>query len=108
MINFETFLLGLLISSTLTGLATEAVKKILTEHNVTYRANTLAGLVALVLSAAIGTSYIILTNSAFTSQMIVYLVAMVVMSWLCAMLGYDKVVQSISQFKIDGGSDLNE
>ena len=108
MINFETFMLGLLIISTLTGLVTEAVKKILTEHDVTYRANTLAGLVSLVLSAAIGASYIILTNSAFTSQVIVCLLGMVFMSWLCAMIGYDKVVQAISQFKIDGRNDNNE
>ena len=101
MINFETFLLGLLITSTLTGLVTEAVKKIMTEHNVTYRANTLAGLVALVLSSAVGASYIILTNLAFTSVTIIYLVAMVFMSWLCAMVGYDKVIQAISQFKMD-------
>jgi cytochrome bd-type quinol oxidase subunit 2 len=108
MINFEIFLLGLLITSTITGLVTEAIKKILTEHNVTYRANTLAGLVSLVLSSAIGASYIILTNSAFTSQTIVQLVAMVFMSWLCSMVGYDKVVQAISQFKMDGKDDVHE
>lgn len=100
-IGFETFLLGLLIISTLTGLVTEAVKKILTENNVNYRANTLAGLTSLVLSAAVGVGYIILNNLQFTSQSIVYLVLMVFMSWLCSMVGYDKVVQAISQFKMD-------
>jgi len=108
MINFEIFLLGLLITSTLTGLVTEAVKKILTEHNASYKANTLAGLVALVLSAAVGASYIILTNLVFTSQIVIYLIALVFMSWLCAMVGYDKVVQAISQFKMDGKDDKNE
>ena len=77
MINFEIFLLGLLITSTFTGLVTEAVKKILTEHNASYKANTLAGLVAFVLSAAFGASYIILTNLAFTSQIVIYLIALV-------------------------------
>ena len=38
MISFQTFLLGLLICSTLTGLATEAVKTVLAEHNKTYYA----------------------------------------------------------------------
>lgn len=108
MINFETFLLGLLVTSTLTGLVTEAVKKILTEHNVTYRANTLAGLVALVLSAAVGASYIILTNLAFTSHLIVCLIGLVFMSWLCAMVGYDKVIQAVSQFKMDKRDDDHE
>lgn len=99
MVNFEIFLFGLLITSTLTGLVTEAVKKVLTEHNRDYRANTLAGIVALILSAAIGVAYVVLTGTVFTSQIVVCLIAHVVMSWLCAMVGYDKVIQTISQFK---------
>ena len=99
MINFEVFLFGLLMTSALTGLVTEAVKKILAEHNIAYRANTLAGIVSLLLSAAIGAAYVVLTGTTFTSQIVVYLIAHVFMSWLCAMVGYDKVIQTISQFK---------
>jgi hypothetical protein len=105
MITFETFMLGLLIISTLTGLVTEAVKKIMTEHNVTYRANTLAGLVAFILSIVIGVCYTIVTGAGFTSQTIVCIVAHVFMSWLCAMIGYDKVIQAISQFNTTGKED---
>lgn len=43
MVNIETFMLGLLVVSTLTGLVTEAIKKILSERGITYYANTLAG-----------------------------------------------------------------
>lgn len=99
MINVEVLMLGLLITSTLTGLVTEAVKNVLVEHNVTYRANTLAGLISLIMSAAVGVAYVVLTGTAFTSQIIVCLVGLVFMSWLCAMVGYDKVIQAISQFK---------
>lgn len=106
MVTLEIFMLGLLITSVLTGLATEAVKKLLTEHNVTYRANTLAGLVSFVLSAAIGAGYIIMTGAGFDSQIIVCLIAQVFMSWLCAMVGYDKVVQAISQFKTNRKDDV--
>lgn len=102
MIRMEIFLLGLLVTSTLTSLVTEAIKKILTEHNVEYRANTLAGIVAVVLSGAIGTGYIILTNTGFTAQAIVCLVAQAFLAWLCAMVGYDKVIQAINQFKTPG------
>ena len=98
MVNFEIFLLGMLITSTLTSLVTEAVKKILTEYNKTFPSNTLVGVVSLILSAAIGTGYIILTNTVFTASVAVYLVVLVFASWLCAMVGYDKVVQAISQF----------
>ena len=99
MISFEIFMIGLLIISTITGLATEAVKSVLAEHNKSYRANTLAGLVALAVSVAIGLGYIFIAEIPFSAQIIVCLIAEVFMSWLCAMLGYDKVVQAISQFK---------
>lgn len=97
--NFQTFLLGLLIVSTLTSLTTEGVKTILAERNKKYYANTLAGIVSLGISVAVGIGYAVLTNTAFSAQFIVYLIALVFMSWLCAMVGYDKVVQAISQFK---------
>lgn len=108
MVNFETFLLGALIISTVTGLVTEAVKKILTEHKVTYHANTLAGLIATILSAAMGVGYIMLSGVGFTSQTIIYLIVLVFISWLCSMVGYDKVIQAIKQFKMDGKDDKNE
>ena len=95
-------MLGLLITSTLTSLATEAVKKVLAEYNKPYRANTLVGILALLLSVAIGSGYIILNDLEFTSAVVIYLVAQVFMSWLCAMVGYDKVIQAISQFKTNG------
>lgn len=105
MITLELFLLGLLVTSVLTGLVTEAVKSVLSEHNVSYRANTLAGIVALVLSAAIGAGYIILDGIPFNAQLVVCLIAQMFMSWLCAMVGYDKVIQAISQFKTVKGAD---
>lgn len=92
MVNFEVFLLGLMIVSTLTSLVTEAVKKILTEYNISYRANTLAGIVSAVLSASIGTGYTLIVGNSFTAQTIVCIVALVFLSWLCAMVGYDKVI----------------
>lgn len=108
MITFEIFLLGLLVTSTLTALVTEAVKKALTENNVTYRANTLAGIVAIILSAAICAGYIVIAGVGFTAQIVVLLIAQIFASWLCAMVGYDKVVQAISQFKTTNGGDNNE
>ena len=97
MISLEVFLMGLMCVSTLTGLCTEAIKKMLDEHNVTYYANTLAAIVSITLSIIIGFGYMILSNTAFSAQFVVCVVALMIMSWLCAMVGYDKV---IGQFKI--------
>lgn len=101
MISFETFLIGLLIVSTLTSLVTEAIKKILTEHGKTYHANTLAGIVAVILSIAIGIGYGIVMSIAFTAQSVVCIIALMFMSWLCAMVGYDKVIATFKSTKKD-------
>ena len=92
MITIDIFLVGLMVVSTFTGLVTEAIKKIVAERNVEYRPNTIAGVVAAVLSAAIGSGYVVMTNLAFTKQIVVCIVALMFMSWLCAMVGYDKVI----------------
>lgn len=105
MIKFEVFLIGLMVVSTLTSLVTEAVKKILVEYNVKYRANTLVGIVAAVLSAAIGIGYVVIASIGFSAQVVVCLIALVFLSWLCAMVGYDKVIASLKTVK---GADNNE
>ena len=98
MINFEIFLIGLLIVSTFTSLVTEAVKKLLQEFHINYGANTLAAIVSAVLSTGVGVGYVFAAGIAFTAQVIVCIIALIFLSWLCAMVGYDKVVQVISQF----------
>lgn len=99
MMSLEVFLLGLLIVSTLTGLFTEAIKKWLDERGKKYYPNALAGCVAIGLSIAVGIAYIILVGAALNAQTAVYLIALILLSWLCAMVGYDKVMQAIAQFK---------
>ena len=97
--NFEIALMLLLVVATMTGLVTEAVKKVLQDGNISYKPNLLAGLVAVALSVGVGAAYIVLTETALNAQMAVYLIALVFLSWLSAMVGYDKVVQTISQIK---------
>jgi hypothetical protein len=97
--SLELFLIGLLTVSTLTGLTTEAIKKILAEHGCNYYANTLAGCVSVVLSILVGTGYLILSETSLNGQIAVYLGALIILSWLAAMVGYDKVVQAIAQIK---------
>ena len=99
MVSLDTFLLGLLITSTLTGLATEAIKTLMSEHNVSYYSNTLAGIVSAVLSGCVGVGYVVFSGSAFTTQIVLCIIALIFASWLCSMVGYDKVIQAISQFK---------
>lgn len=99
MISFEVFLIGLMVVSTLTGLTTEAVKHILSALKVNYQANVLSGIVAVILSAAVGVAYILVAGVGFAVQSIISVIALAFMSWLSAMVGYDKVIQVINQFK---------
>lgn len=99
-ITLGTFLTGLLIVSVFVGLMTEAVKKIFDDIGVKYKANLVAGASAVVLSIAVGTAYMIFTETAINAQMAVYLIALVFLSWLSAMVGYDKVRQTILQIGI--------
>ena len=99
MSNIQIFMTGLVVMSALVALVTEAVKKILAEYDKKYYANTLAGIVSLVLSTAVSVCYTVVSGGAFTAQVIVGIITFVFMSWLCAMVGYDKVIQTIAQFK---------
>lgn len=97
--NFEIFLFALLVVSTLTGLVTQAIKKWLDEREKKYYANALAGYVSIGLSIAVGIAYVILVEAEINAQLMVYLISLIFLSWLGAMIGYDKVIQTISQFK---------
>lgn len=100
--TLDIFLMGLMVISTLTSFVTEAVKTIFTEHNWKYSANTIAGICAFVVALVIGVCYVLFTGTAVTTQIVIMIFALVILSWLCAMVGYDKVIQSLEQFKSIG------
>ncbi len=69
------------------------------------KANIVAAIVAIILAVAIGIGYAIITTITITVQYIVMIIALCFLSWLCAMVGYDKVVQAISQITGKTNSD---
>ena len=99
MISIDVFMIGLMMVSVLTGIVTEAVKKLLTALKANYQANILSGIVAVILSAGVGVAYVFVAGVGFTAMSIVTIVALALASWLSAMVGYDKVVQVIDQLK---------
>lgn len=97
--NIDILLMLLLIISILSGVIVEGIKRLLDEMKKTYKSNMLAGIVSAVLGAAIGIGYVIYTEAAINAKMILMLIALVFLSWLCAMVGYDKVKQTLLQIK---------
>ena len=90
------FLLMLLACSVLTTLTVEAIKKMFT-NGESRKANIVAAIVAIVLAIAIGVGYSIICAVPVDVQYVVIVIALCFLSWLCSMVGYDKVIQAISQ-----------
>lgn len=97
--SVDMFLMLMLAVSVLTGLFVEAIKKILDGVGAKYSTNILTGAVSVVLAVVIDAGYIVMTDAMLTDKMAVMLIALVLLSWLCAMVGYDKVTQAITQVK---------
>ena len=95
----EIFMILLTFFSTLTSLATEAVKKVLDGTEVNLPSNIIA-LIASVLVAGFGMSiFYVLNDYDWNAVNIVSIALMMLANWLGAMLGYDKIKQIITQFK---------
>ena len=95
----EIFLIALVIISSISSLVAEAVKKVLDDYNKSYHTNTLVGICAFVVAVIVSVLYIMYTGIPVTVSTIAAVIAITLLSWLCAMVGYDKVVQAFSQFK---------
>lgn len=109
--TIEIFLFGLAICSALTSLITEAVKATVNSDSKFMHSNLLVALCSVVSALWVIVGYVIFTNSHLDKQSVLCAVMLVIMSWLCAMVGYDKVKQTIRQLvdgKTENAVDTNE
>ena len=95
----EVFLTLLSICSVVSSLVTEAVKKFLDSIKIKYATNVVVLIVSMVIGGAVSTIYFMQDPSVVIDHQITFTVVIVVANWLVAMLGYDKIVQTITQFK---------
>ena len=102
--TYEFFVVLLVAYSVITSLFVEAVKKALDTSKVAYASNVLVLCIA-VLVGGFGTVFFYVCNDiAFTLKNIIAILMMVCANWLVAMVGYDKVMQAITQLK--GGKSI--
>jgi ABC-type methionine transport system permease subunit len=95
----EIFLSLLAFFSVVTSLFTEAVKKLLDSINITYASNVVVLLVAALVGGG-GTAIFYVWNCyQWTTMHIICIFLMVCANWLCSMVGYDKVIQAVTQAK---------
>ena len=93
--SFEIGCFILLLCSTITGLVVEAIKKMV---EIT-KPNIVAAIVSIIVGILIPIGYVLIMHISFSTETILYIVSIVVLSWLVSMLGYDKVIQSLLQVK---------
>ncbi len=92
-----TILILLTTFSTITGLVTEAVKKFLGSLKVNYAPNIVVLVVALLVGCGGTAIYYVNSQIPFTAPNSVCLALMGFANWLGAMVGYDKVRQTVMQ-----------
>lgn len=93
----EFYSLALIISSILTSLLTEAFKQLFSENKISYKPNILAAVMSVIVTFLMILGYIIYTGILVTPQTIVTAITLIILSFLCATLGYDKVIQTLNQ-----------
>ena len=102
----NNFMLLLLLASVLTGLITQAFKVQLGDHCP--HANILSGIVSVIVAIAIVAANAIYFGVPVDHKYIVASIALILLSWLCAMLGYDKVREAILSVKNGKNIDVTE
>ena len=97
--TFEVFLILLAAFSIITSLFVEAVKMFFNSLKVNYASNILVLCIA-ALVGGLGTAFFYVWNDiSWTATNIIGMFLMICANWLVSMLGYDKVVQAITQLK---------
>ena len=82
----------------MTSLITEAVKKTISDKKPTIT----AAIVSVITGVGVPIGYLTLNNMMITAQDLVYIVAMVVLTWVSACVGYDKCMEIINQLMKNG------
>ena len=93
----EVMLVLLAILSAVTSLVTEGVKKILNKKEKEYATNVVVWVVAAILGGGVTAIFYLAFGIPWTALNIVYIFVMIVASGLGAMVGYDKVIQTVTQ-----------
>lgn len=97
--SITLFVTLLTVFSTVTSVCTEACKNILNEIKMPYASNILAFIVACVVGIGGTAIYYIIASIEFSMINIVFMILMGLATSIGAMVGYDKVVQTIEQLK---------
>lgn len=97
--NVTLFIALLTMFSAITGVITEGCKKLLNDIEMSYSSNILAFIVACFVGVGGTGVYYILNSIEFNIINVVCMILMGLATSIGAMVGYDKVIQTIGQLK---------
>ena len=89
----------LALISVLSSLTTEGVKKLLDETKMKYSSNALASIISVVMTLGVQMYYIAPNAAQIGSKELSETFALMLLSFLTATVGYDKVTQLLGQIK---------
>ena len=95
----ELFLFLLSVLSTLTGLVTEGIKKMLDAAEKKYASNIVVLFVSVIVGGIGTIVFYMWKGFAWDALNIISIFLMIGANWLGAMLGYDKIKQAIAQIQ---------
>lgn len=99
MMTVEVFVTLLVTLSAATGVITTFVKKILDEANKTYASNIVVLIVAAIVGGGGTCVFYVFNGYLWNAINIICIPMMIIANAAGAMLGYDKVIQTIRQMK---------
>lgn len=97
LVTLSFFLIALGISSSFTSLAVQALKKVFGETWKKLPTNIVTSIVSLIIALGLSFGYAVLKDIGIDKYFIVWVIAYTGCTWLAAMLGYDKIKQTIEQ-----------
>lgn len=93
--NITFFVSALAIIAATTALTVEGIKNILKSMDKDCNATVLAAIISVVLAVGASIGYLIYAGIPITAPLIVLIIAFAFLSFLCATVGYDKVMKEI-------------
>lgn len=94
------FIMLLTVFSVVTGIVTEGAKKLLAETSFKCPNNILAFIISCIVGIGGTAVYYVLGSIPFTTVNVVCMLLMGLATSMGAMVGYDKVIQTIEQMKV--------
>ena len=99
----QTFLILFSMFSLIVGLMVQALKKLLDSLGESYSSNVVAVIVSAVVGIGGTAVYYVIAGIAFSAVNIICMLLMGIATAVGAMVGYDKVIQTVKQIVEKGG-----